>query len=175
MVLAYNKIVSLQGLQELAGGDYALVALDLRDNQVAMGELSHLAGLKSLEELCFQHGAMANPLCRQPGYTNAVVRSVPGLVSLDGRKVADGLGERCGEEPDGNNPWSAAPPPPSDGGHWEPRLLHRRGSKAAREAHDPRLGSLEIGSTLRGDEALRESEVMDVVCNYIVFPYVIAR
>jgi len=154
--LSYNRIEDLSGLEELWGPDYRLSSMDLRDNNVShLNQLDALKGLEALRELSFKRGSMTNPICSQGGYMRALGEAAPRLEEVDGGAFSlealddDGDVERRGR----SSEWRIAQPK-DGGGKWEPRAQRRgRGQK------DPRLGSLEIGGTLAGDETITESEV----------------
>lgn len=127
--LAYNRLDSLQFLQDLWGRDSRLADLDLRRNRVAApAQLLFLGGLAALSELRLagegESAALAaggeggsggstwdgNPVCRLPGYRQAVALASPHLQNLDGRIVhaeermpsasdafATGAAEGCGD------------------------------------------------------------------------------
>lgn len=64
---------------------YALQHLDLRDNVVEyLCELWILGGCSHLEEVIFQCGGYANPVCTASAYRSTLLSVVPRLQSLDG-------------------------------------------------------------------------------------------
>lgn len=64
---------------------YALQHLDLRDNVVEyLCELWILGGCSHLEEVIFQCGGYANPVCQASAYRSTLLSIVPRLQSLDG-------------------------------------------------------------------------------------------
>ena len=102
--LPYNSLTSLAFLAEPssasgagAGGHVLLPCLrevDLRDNLIASVEqVAYLAAAPRLATLSLQapDGSAGNPVCCARGYTGAVARACPNLVSFDGRTPSDAV------------------------------------------------------------------------------------
>lgn len=85
LTVAYNRIASLRGLQEMWGKQYSLTKLDVRENRIEdLNELIFLGGLINCTECSFRSkGRAGNTICDDPNYRSAVVQSIPGLLLLD--------------------------------------------------------------------------------------------
>ena len=65
LILAHNKISSLEGLQVLSKSNYNLNYIDLKNNNVKnYEELKYLERLTKLETIFFEKGKYTNPICQ---------------------------------------------------------------------------------------------------------------
>ena len=82
--LPYNYISSADCFRL---GPARLSSLDLRDNSISgIDELKFLESLTRLKSLRLSDAGASrpgNPMCVQPGFVAALLRSVPGLRTLD--------------------------------------------------------------------------------------------
>eukprot|EP00397_Hematodinium_sp_SG-2012_P008546 GEMP01008609.1.p1 GENE.GEMP01008609.1~~GEMP01008609.1.p1 ORF type:complete len:934 (+),score=360.72 GEMP01008609.1:191-2992(+) len=97
LIIAYNRIQSLRGLQEMWGKQFSLQRLDARENRVDdLNELIFLGGLVNCTECLFvSKGRAGNTICDDPNYRAAVIQAMPGILFLDD--------EPCEKAPDENN------------------------------------------------------------------------
>ncbi|CAM9480031.1 unnamed protein product, partial [Choristocarpus tenellus] len=91
LLLPYNRLSSLDGVQSLAS---SLVFLDVRDNHLnapVETHAPHLAALGNVTELLMMspRGGQANPLCFSGTYRGGIFASMRSLVKLDGRSCED--------------------------------------------------------------------------------------
>jgi hypothetical protein len=96
-----NKITSIKNLEEMAGSDYRVSSIDMRDNCLHdLRELSVLNGLVGLAEIFFRDFEdlqASNPFCKnKKNYLSAIegVRaSREGRVRVDGRSIGEHAAE----------------------------------------------------------------------------------
>ncbi|KAL4487052.1 hypothetical protein ABPG72_001504 [Tetrahymena utriculariae] len=66
LIVSHNKITNLSGLQQMAGPNYNIKSIDLKNNKVRdVKQLQYIQDLSKLQELCFEMGKNSNPLCTE--------------------------------------------------------------------------------------------------------------